>query len=80
MSRTKQQYYRGKYIIGIYSLLNEGETLLALCDSVKEFARLMKIKESNARMILQKIYTGKSKHIVYANKLRCVEFINTKYI
>lgn len=72
----KQQYYRGRFAIGIYALENEGETLLALCDNVKEFAKLMHIKESCARMILQNFYTGKSKHLVFNKRFRTLEFID----
>ena len=67
--------YRGKFMIAVYSLLNEGETLLALCDNVKEFAEYLQVKESNARMILQNIYTNKNKFIKMCGKLRTVEFI-----
>lgn len=68
--------YRGRFMIGIYSLEDEGETLLALCENVKEFAKLMNIKETCARMILQNAYCGKSKHIVFAKKFRTLEFID----
>ena len=68
--------YRGRFMIGIYSLVDEGETLLALCENVREFARLMKINEPCARMILQNAYHGKNKHIVFAKKFRTLEFID----
>ena len=68
--------YRGRFMIGIYSLEDEGETLLALCENVKEFAKLMNIKETHARMILQRAYHGKSKHIVFSKKFRTLEFID----
>lgn len=67
--------YRGRFLIGVYSLLSEGETLLALCDNVKEFAEYLKVKESNARVILQNLYTNKHKYIKLNGKLRTVEFI-----
>lgn len=68
--------YRGRFMIGIYSLENEGETLLALCENVREFAKLMNVSEPCARMILQNVYHGKSKHIVFAKKFRILEFID----
>lgn len=70
------KFYRGKFAIGIYSLEAEGETLLALCDNVREFAQLMGIKETCARVILQNMFTGKNKHIVFNKKFRMVEFID----
>ena len=76
MARPRQEFYRGRFMIGIYSLLHEGETLLNLCDTVQDFAKLMKIREDNARMILQNAFSGKSRYIVYANKIRTVAFIS----
>lgn len=70
------KYYRGKFMIGIYSLLQEGETLLALCDNIKEFADLMNIKKNNAAVILHKLFINSSKNIIYNKKVRKVEFIN----
>lgn len=70
------KYYRGRFAIGIYASEYEGETLLALCDNVREFAKLMNIKESCARMILQNFFTGKNKHIVFNKKFRTLEFID----
>ena len=69
------KYYRGKFMIGVYSLLHEGETLLALCDNVKEFAQFLKISENNARVTLTHLYTGFTKYIKLNGKLRKVEFI-----
>ena len=67
--------YRGKFLIGIYSLLHEGETLLALCDNVTEFANYMQITRINASNILKHIWDGKNKFIRKDGKLRKVEFI-----
>lgn len=71
MSRS----YRGKFLIGVYSLIQEGETLLALCDNVKEFASFLKTSESSARVILQNIYKGKIKYVVVNHKFATVELI-----
>lgn len=69
--------YKGRFMIGIYALEQEGETLLALCESVKEFAEVMNIKETCAYVILKNAYQGKNKHIVFAKKFRTLEFIDT---
>lgn len=70
-----KKLYRNRFMIGIYSLIEEGETLLALVDNVKEFAALMGIKETAARVILQHLYTGKTQYIRYFGKIRTVSFI-----
>ncbi len=67
--------YRGKYLIGIYSLISEGEQLLALVDNYQEFAKLMNIKPSNAAMILSNLFKHKTNKIIYQGKVRTVEFI-----
>ena len=67
--------YKGKYLIGIYSLLNEGEQLLALVDNASQFARLMDITLNNANVILSKLFNHKRKGIIYHGKIRTVEFI-----
>lgn len=72
------KYYRGKFMIGVYSLLSEGETLLALCDNIKEFADLVKITKNNATVILHKLFINSSKNIIYNNKVRNVEFIEVE--
>ena len=74
--RTKDKYFRGRFLIGIYASIQEGETLLALCETVDDFAKLMKIKESAARMILLNAYNKKTNHIVFAEKWRTIEFID----
>ncbi len=68
-------YYKNKYMIGIYSLLNEGEQLLALVDNAHEFAELMDITYNSASAILSKLFQKKRSHIVYNGKLRTVAFI-----
>lgn len=67
--------YRGKYSIAVYSLINEGETLLALCDNYKEFAEFMGTSNASALMILNHLFSGKNKYIKLNGKLRTVEFI-----
>jgi len=71
-------YYRGKFMIGVYSLLEEGETLLALCDNIQEFADLMNITKNNAAVILHKLFINISKNIIYNKKVRKVEFIEVE--
>ena len=68
-------YYKNKYMIGIYSLLEEGEQLLALVDNVSQFAKLMNITINNAKTIIYKLFSKKSNYIIYCGKIRTVEFI-----
>ena len=67
--------YRGKFLIGVYSLISEGETLLALCDNTREFAKFLKVSYNDASTILKNIFDGKHKFIKLDGKLRTVEFI-----
>lgn len=67
--------YKGKYLIGIYSLLSEGEQLLALVDNVQQFAKLMNIKMSNAAVIIGNLFKHKTNKIIYCGKVRTVAFI-----
>ena len=71
-----KQYYRGRFMIGIYALEHEGETCLAICENVREFAKLMETSEASARMILQYFFEGKSKKLVFQKKFRTLEFID----
>ena len=52
--------YRGRFIIGIYALEGEGETCLAVCESVKEFAKLINKSETSARMMIYKMEKGRN--------------------
>ena len=70
------RYYKGKYLIGIYALKNEGETLLALCENVRELAKVLQTAEYNVRNILSHLKKGTQKYIVFANKLRTLELID----
>ena len=67
--------YKGKYLIGIYSLICEGEQLLALVDNVQQFADLMNSKRSNAAVILSNLFKHKTNKIIYHGKVRTVAFI-----
>lgn len=67
--------YRGRYLIGVYSLLAEGETLLALCENTKEFAAFMQITENNADVILHNLFYGITQYIKLDGKIRTVSFI-----
>lgn len=68
--------YRKHYLIGVYAPLSEGETLLALCNDIKEFAELMGIKRSNATRILHYLFTGQTNAIRFFGKLCSVSFID----
>lgn len=74
----KNKYYRGRFMIGVYNLLSEGETLLALCENTKEFASFMKITANNADVILHNLWFGVTKYIKINGRLRSVEFIKVK--
>ena len=63
MANVRSPYYRKMYLIGIYSPLEEGEQLLALCDNAKQFADLMEITEEDANMILFRIFNKKTNFI-----------------
>ena len=70
--------YKGKYFIAVYSLLHEGETLLALCDNVNEFAAYLQTDYFSAANILTHLFQGKNKYIKMNGKLRTVEFIEVE--
>lgn len=67
--------YRKQYLIGIYAPISEGETLLALCYNIKEFAELMGIKYSAANQILHYIFVGKNQGIRFQGRICSVAFI-----
>lgn len=67
--------YKKAYLIGIYGPLEEGETLLGLCSSVKEFAEFMHIRPSNADQILRMLFKKQTHYIRFCGKLCTVEFI-----
>lgn len=67
--------FKGRYLIGIYSLVTEGETLLALVNNAAEFARLMGIKYSTAVVTLNNLFKNKTSYIRYNGKIRTVAFI-----
>lgn len=71
----KNNYYRGKFMIGVYNSISEGETLLALCDNTREFASFMQITDNNADVILHNLYYGKTQYIKIDGKFGTVEFI-----
>lgn len=68
--------YKRKYLIGIYAPEENGETLLALCESTKDFAEFMEVKLDTASEILRNIF-NKKHHYVRFNDMCCgVEFID----
>ena len=71
----KNSLYKKVYNIAVYSSLNEGETLLALCDNAEEFAKFLKVNINSARAILSKVFHGKTNYIIVNNKIRFVEFL-----
>ena len=67
--------YKKKYLIGVYGPKEEGETLLGLCDNIKEFAEFMHITYSNAEVILRLLFNKKTHFIRFFGKICTVAFI-----
>ena len=67
--------YKGKYLIGIYEAIEDGETLIGLCSNITEFAELMKIKYDNASQILRLLYNKETHYVRFFGKICHVEFI-----
>lgn len=67
--------YKNKYLIGIYAPVEEGETLLGLCDNITEFADFMEIKYDNAKKILNQLFNKQTSFIRFFGKVCSVEFI-----
>lgn len=68
--------YKRKYLIGIYAPEENGETLLALCESTKDFAEFMEVKLDTASEILRNIF-NKKHHCIYLAGMCCtIEFID----
>lgn len=72
------RYFRGRFMIGVYALKHEGETLLALCDNIREFASYLNRSEEYARITISQIETGYKKFIKLNGKLRTVELIEVE--
>ena len=68
--------YKNKYLIGIYAPVEQGETLLRLCESVSEFAHVLGISMNNAYSILNRLWTGEHKYIRFERMCCGVEFID----
>ena len=67
--------YKGKYLIGVYAPVSEGETLLGLCDNVREFAKFAKISNPNADQILRNLFTKQTQFLRLFGMMCTVEFI-----
>ena len=72
------KYYRGQYLIAVYATIKEGETLLALCDNITEFAEYMNINKNNAGKILHQLFHQHISFIKKDGKRRTVEFIEVE--
>ena len=70
------KYYKKKYLIGIYSPISEGETLLALVDNISQFAELMNISYQLANVVLSRIFHKQHNCIRFNRKLCTVQFID----
>ncbi len=71
----RQRLFKNEYLIGIYSPLTDGETLLALVDNAHEFADLMKIKYAQAHHTLCKLFKKEINFIRFFGLNCTVEFI-----
>lgn len=67
--------YRKKYLIGIYEPEYKGETLVGLCNNIREFSELMHITYDNAVQILHLLFTKQTRRIRFCGELCTVEFI-----
>lgn len=80
MSMKKNKLYRGKFLIGVYALEDEGETCLALCESIDEFANYLRVSKNSATVTLHYLFTGYSKFIKSEGRLRTVSFIKIEEV
>lgn len=67
--------YRKKYLIGIYEPISRGETLIGLCQNIREFAEFMGIKYDNAAQILHLLFTKQTNYIRFKGMICTVAFI-----
>lgn len=67
--------YRKKYLIGIYAPIEEGETLMGLCTSIREFAEFARISYDSAVQTLHYLFTKQTRYIRFSGRLCTVEFI-----
>ena len=67
--------YRKKYLICIYAPVTEGETLIALCTSIREFSKFMSITYDHAVQTLHYLFTKQVTCIRLYGKLCSVEFV-----
>lgn len=75
--KTRQTLFKGKYLIGIYAPIEEGETLLALCDNAWEFSDLMEISYRTAFKILSNIFNKQTNFIRFFGKNCSIAFIES---
>lgn len=71
--------YKNKYLIGIYAPVEEGETLLGLCDNSHEFAELLGININESRVLLSRLFNKQRQGLYFYGKLCSVEFIEESY-
>lgn len=74
--RTKNQYYKSRYMIGIYNTKIDDDSLVALCDNHREFAEFLNITENNAKVILSHFFNGKNKLFRYEGRMCEIVFID----
>ena len=71
-----KRLYKGKYLICVYAPAYEGETLLALCQDIREFAQLTGASWKVAQVALYHMMKGMiSNRIRLWGKLCTVEFV-----
>lgn len=73
--RVKQKYYRGNYLIGIYTA-DELEQCIAVLDNLHEFAEFMNSNLDYATYTLHRIWNKKQKGVLIGHQKYLIYFIN----
>ncbi len=73
--RVKQKYYKGNYLIGIYT--NDYlEQCVAILDNLHEFSDFMNMSTEIATITLHRLFHGVTHNIIINNQKYRVYFIN----
>ena len=67
--------YKNRYLIGFYSPVSDGETLVGLCANVREFSEMMGIGVTYAYQVLNRLFTKKQRFVMVRGRLCTAEFI-----
>lgn len=69
----KTRFYKKAKLISVY---DENDNLIAVCDNVREFAKVFGMKQENANCTLSKIAKGDRGHFLKDGKKMFVFFID----